>query len=183
MSHPHARDPICPQMLAATICRNSDSGNSGGSAVRFETPLDVAGRHFSARSEMSGRLGQVIVLQVERRIRPQLLLDSWRCGVRQLQVESCSCNLMLRVRHCLECPKCRTRYFPGSSPYDNGSYLMPRTEIGLSGWILYCSCGSPRALSEWPWNELKPYKVCGPAYHRGYGSPDEVRNFRRTTRM
>jgi len=50
----------------------------------------------------------------------------------------------------------------------------PLTENGLSGWILYCSCGSPRASSKWQWSELKPYEVRGPAYRRGYGSPDEV---------
>ncbi len=86
---------------------------------------------------------------------------------------------MLRVRHCVECPKCRTRYLPGSSPYDNGSYLIPLIENGLSGWILYCSCACPRASSEWQWSELKPYEVCGPAYRRGYGSPDEVWNVTR----
>ena len=94
--------------------------------------------------------------------------------VRPFQAEASFWNFMLRVRHCLECPKCRTRYMPGSSPYDNGSYLVPIAENGLSGWILYCSCGSPRASSEWRWSELKAYEVCGPAYRRGYGSPDEV---------
>ena len=90
---------------------------------------------------------------------------------------------MLRVRHCLECPKCRTRYLPGSSPYDNGSYLVPITEIASSGWILYCSCGFPAACSEWRWSELKPYEVCGPAYYRGYGSPDEVWDVTRDSRV
>ena len=30
-----------------------------------------------------------------------------------------------RIRHCVECPKCHTRYLVGFSPYRNGSYLMP----------------------------------------------------------
>lgn len=88
---------------------------------------------------------------------------------------------MLRVRHCVECPKCRTRYLPGSSPYDNGSYLVPIAEGGLSGWTLYCSCTLQRSRSEWRWSELKPYEVCGVAYRRGYGSPNEVSPFERNT--
>ena len=28
MSHVHARDPFCPQVFSATICRDSDSANS-----------------------------------------------------------------------------------------------------------------------------------------------------------
>jgi hypothetical protein len=27
MSHVHARDPFCPQIFSATICRDSDSAN------------------------------------------------------------------------------------------------------------------------------------------------------------
>src|SRR6516225_3562353 len=95
-----------------------------------------------------------------------LVVESGRCGVRPFPRRSVACQ-MPRVRHCVECPKCRTRYLPGSSPYDNGSYLMPLTANGLLGWILYCSCDSPRASSEWRWSELKPYEVCEPAYRRG----------------
>jgi hypothetical protein len=115
-------------------------------------------------------------------MRPELSLDSWRCGVRLFHAE-CFSNLMQRVRHCVECPKCGTRYLPGSSPYDNGSYLVPITEVALSGWILYCSCGFPPASSEWRWSELKPYEICGTAYRRGYGSQDEVSPLRRTIRI
>jgi hypothetical protein len=35
---------------------------------------------------------------------------------------------MVRVRHCVECPKCHTRYLPGFTPYRNGSYLIPLTK-------------------------------------------------------
>jgi hypothetical protein len=28
-----------------------------------------------------------------------------------------------RIRHCVECPKCGTRYLLGHSQYGNGSYL------------------------------------------------------------
>jgi hypothetical protein len=81
---------------------------------------------------------------------------------------------MSRVRHCVECPKCRTRYLPSFSPYRNGSYLIPLTAHGASGWILYCSCRMPPASSQWGSTDLKRYEICGQAYRRGYGSPDEV---------
>jgi hypothetical protein len=90
---------------------------------------------------------------------------------------------MSRVRHCIECPTCRTRYLPSSSPYRNGSYLIPLTAYGASGWILYCSCRMPPASSHWSSTDLKPYEICRQAYRRGYGSPDEVFALRRTTRI
>ncbi len=81
---------------------------------------------------------------------------------------------MPRVRHCVECPKCHTRYLPSSSPYCNGSYLIPLTAYGASGWILYCSCRMPPAFSQLSSMDLKPYEICRQAYRRGYGSADEV---------
>ena len=81
---------------------------------------------------------------------------------------------MSRLRHCVECPKCRTRYLPSFSPYRNGSYLIPLTAHGAAGWLLYCSCRTPPASSQWGWTDLKRYEICGQAYRRGYGSPDEV---------
>lgn len=82
---------------------------------------------------------------------------------------------MVRVRHCIECPKCRTRYLPGLSPYANGSYLMPKA---VSGWILYCSCGTPPASSRWEDDDLRRYVVSPKAHDRGYGTPDEILNWR-----
>src|SRR5258708_35043522 len=79
-----------------------------------------------------------------------------------------------RVRHCVECPKCRTRYLISCSPYRNGSFLMPLME-GLSDeWTLYCSCGSPYIPSRWNWTELKRYAIPTLAHERGYGPPDHV---------
>lgn len=80
---------------------------------------------------------------------------------------------MPRVRHCVVCPKCGTRYVPGRSPYRNGSYLIPLIAHAAAGWILYCTCGVP---SQWGPSELKPYEVSAPAYRRGYGTADEVWN-------
>src|SRR5215472_17206557 len=83
-------------------------------------------------------------------------------------------SVMSRVRHCVECPKCHTRYLPSFSPYRNGSYLIPLTAHGATGWILYCSCRMPPASSQWSSTDLKPYEICRQAYRRGYGSAEEV---------
>ena len=79
-----------------------------------------------------------------------------------------------RVRHCVECPKCRTRYLAGFSPYRNGSYLVPIAKWYGEEWILYCSCGVPPHSSRWNWDELKLYVVNNQAHHRGYGGPEDI---------
>jgi len=76
-----------------------------------------------------------------------------------------------RIRHCVECPKCRTRYLIGASPYANGAYLV--TPLGdLESHTLYCPCGRSAFTSRW--SESKTYIISNPAYDRGYGSPDEI---------
>jgi ketosteroid isomerase-like protein len=45
--------------------------------------------------------------------------------------------MSLRIRHCIECPKCLTRYVIGSSPYRNGAHL-----------ISHLICGAEDASSE-----------------------------------
>lgn len=79
-----------------------------------------------------------------------------------------------RVRHCIECPKCRTRYLIGFSPYSNGSYLVASGSRAHEEWVLYCSCQSPVASSRWTWDELTTYRVSSQAYRRKYGFPDEI---------
>lgn len=81
---------------------------------------------------------------------------------------------LLRVRHCVECPKCRIRYLPGFSPYRNGAYLVPLTDNLPTEWTLYCSCRTPHVASLWCWSELKQYAVSSEAHRRGYGTPDEI---------
>jgi hypothetical protein len=76
-------------------------------------------------------------------------------------------------RHCVECPKCLTRYLPGFSPYRNGSYLMP-AEGFAEEWTLYCACGRPPISSRWSCSDLKLYAVSTQAHVRGYGPPEEV---------
>lgn len=78
------------------------------------------------------------------------------------------------IRHCVECPKCQTRYVIGFSPYANGSILQ-RAHVGfLEEYILYCSCGSPPVCSRWNERQLSTYSVCKTAHKRGYGSHREI---------
>src|SRR5438477_11049260 len=63
------------------------------------------------------------------------------------------------LRHCVECPKCLTRYLIAFTPYRNGSYLA-RNDFGSSEeYILYCSCGRPPVSSRWKWSEVRRYSV------------------------
>jgi hypothetical protein len=89
------------------------------------------------------------------------------------------CVMASRVRHCVECPKCFTRYLIGFSPYRNGSYLVPMNTGVQQQWTLYCSCGSPHSPSRWSWDELRPYEVSNGAHIRGYGPPEEITALRR----
>jgi hypothetical protein len=77
-------------------------------------------------------------------------------------------------RHCVECPKCLTRYLPGFSPYRNGSYFMPLARGFADEWMLYCACGRPPITSRWSCSDLKLYAVSNQAHVRGYGPPEEI---------
>jgi len=78
------------------------------------------------------------------------------------------------LRHCVECPKCLTRYLVAFSPYGNGSYLVPTFAGSSEDYILYCSCGRPPVSSRWRCSELKRYGVSKAAHDRGYGTPAEI---------
>lgn len=81
---------------------------------------------------------------------------------------------MSRTRLCVECPKCRTHYVLGFSPYDNGAFLM---SVGgrSEEYILYCSCGRPPNVSHWQAADLQLCIVAKRAYERGYGAADDIR--------
>lgn len=81
---------------------------------------------------------------------------------------------MARVRHCVVCPNCQTRYLPGFSPYDNGSYVVPTIYGSSAEYMLYCACEMVRVVSRWRWSETIACEVSKEAYKRGYGSPEEV---------
>ena len=82
--------------------------------------------------------------------------------------------MSVRVRHCVECPKCRIRYLMGFSPYRNGSSLVPSASGTSDAWVLYCCCQNPQASSLWAWEEIRRYAVATAAYRRRYGSADEI---------
>jgi hypothetical protein len=84
-----------------------------------------------------------------------------------------------RIRHCVECPKCWTRYLLARSPYYNGSYLIPTITGSLEEYTLYCFCATTPVRSHWRADEMKTYKVSKAAYDRGFGTPHEVFAMRR----
>jgi hypothetical protein len=79
-----------------------------------------------------------------------------------------------RIRHCVECPKCCTRYLVGFSPYPNGSYMRTLLDGFGDEWILYCTCVKPATASLWKGRQLNLHVVSRQAYGRGYGSPEEI---------
>ena len=79
---------------------------------------------------------------------------------------------MLRIRHCVECPKCLTRYAVSCSPYENGSYLQPTIEGCWDEYTLYCRCKA--AASQWKSSEFMNCEVSAAAFERGYGTADEI---------
>ena len=79
-----------------------------------------------------------------------------------------------RIRHCVFCTHCLTRYLIGFSPYGNGSYLESTVVGSLEEYILYCSCRQFPAPSRWRDSETRTCVVTNSAYCRGYGSPEEV---------
>ena len=83
-----------------------------------------------------------------------------------------------RIRHCVECPRCLTRYVIGFSPYGNQSYLVPNVGGASEEFTLYCSCGGPSVTSRWTWGDVKTCAVSKVAYRRGYGTPEEVSTMR-----
>ena len=80
----------------------------------------------------------------------------------------------LRLRSCVECPRCYIRYIIGVSPYRNGSYISAHPSEGSDLRRLYCSCLGRFGFFPFKLSELKTYSVSEWAYARGYGSPDEI---------
>lgn len=83
-----------------------------------------------------------------------------------------------RIRHCVECPRCLTRYLVGFSPYGNKSYLVPNVSGSSEEYTLYCSCGGRSVASRWGSVDVKTCAVSKVAYTRGYGTPEEVMTMR-----
>ena len=77
-----------------------------------------------------------------------------------------------RIRRCIECGRCSTRYLVGFSPYSNGSLLLSNLCADSEMYLLYCICGGRSAPTHG--KELKSYLVTKGAYERGYGSENEI---------
>jgi hypothetical protein len=76
-------------------------------------------------------------------------------------------------RHCVECPKCLTRYLMAASPYGNGSLLI-RTSVESDELLLYCACMQPPVLSRWTWASAIRCAISRAVYLRGYGTRQDV---------
>jgi len=79
-----------------------------------------------------------------------------------------------RIRHCVECPTCLTRYLIAGSPYGNRSYLVPKMVGSSEEFTLYCSCTRPSVVSRWKGSEVKSCEITRAAYDRGYGTVEEI---------
>jgi len=81
---------------------------------------------------------------------------------------------MARIRHCVECPSCRTRYLLSFSPYRNGSRLVAAVPGAWDDYILYCSCSRGTVGGRIPSHEVRRCDVAREAYRRGYGTAKEI---------
>lgn len=81
---------------------------------------------------------------------------------------------MSRIRHCVECPNCLTRYLIAFTPYSNGSYVVPTLPDSSEEYTLYCCCRGLPIVSSWKWRKTKACEVMQEAYDRGFGTPEEV---------
>ena len=79
-----------------------------------------------------------------------------------------------RLRSCVECPKCHTRYVIGSNPYYNGSYIVAYPPSGADLLRLYCTCGDLLTSHAFEISDLKMYAVSEWAEKHEYGSPEEI---------
>jgi hypothetical protein len=88
-----------------------------------------------------------------------------------------------RIRNCVECPRCRTWYVFASSPYRNGSILVPTVLGSSEEYVLYCSCARPPCVSRWRWGDVRTCVISTSAHDRGYGTAEEIAvTFRRRRR-
>lgn len=81
---------------------------------------------------------------------------------------------MTRMGHAVERPRCLSRYLIRFSPYRNGSHLIPTAEGSLEEYAVCSPCSRGTLDSRWRWSEVKTCEVSNAAYHRGYGTPEEI---------
>jgi hypothetical protein len=168
MSHVPTRNPICLRMFATTLCEDSEVTASDKGYFRNCRTLHSS--HLLrdvARPEVVRNILGHANIDVTQNVYGK---SGWKCPRRSFPANA----MGSRVRHCVECPKCFTRYLPAYSPYHNGSYLMPLSNGFADEWTLYCACGRPPISSRWSWSDLKLYAVSHRAHERGYGQPEEI---------
>ena len=83
-------------------------------------------------------------------------------------------QMSLRIRHCVECPKCHICYLIAFNPYRNGAYLVRSGEGDSEEYTLYCFCEGAQIPNRWRWRQVKVCEVTKVAHDRGYGTVDEI---------
>jgi hypothetical protein len=83
-------------------------------------------------------------------------------------------RMSLRIRHCVECPKCHICYLIAFSPYRNRAYLVHSGEGSSEEYTLYCFCEGAQMPNRWRWRQVKVCEVSKVAHDRGYGTLDEI---------
>jgi len=83
-------------------------------------------------------------------------------------------RMALRVRQCVECPNCHTRYLIAFSPFSNGAYLVRTGSNPFEEYTLYCLCQGRHLPSVSRWRQAKACEVSKAAHDRGYGTLDEI---------
>src|SRR5579862_7601570 len=111
-----------------------------------------------------------IIMVMLKVIQVGIVADHFQCQSGRKPIAGAS--VMPRIRHCVECPRCLTRYLVSCSPYENGSYLLPTIEGCQDEYTLYCRCKA--AASRWKASEFKSCEVSPAAFERGYGTPQEI---------
>lgn len=153
-------------MLATTLCEDSEATASDKGTFGTAAPCPPLAARCRKAGGCAGHSGS----REYRRDPECFQQERWKTPQRSSPINA----MGSRVRHCVECPKCLTRYLPAYSPYQNGSYLMPMAKGFADEWTLYCACGRPPISSRWSWSDLKLYVVSHRAHERGYGQPEEI---------
>jgi hypothetical protein len=97
-------------------------------------------------------------------------MTTFKCqSGRKPDVAACA---MRRIRQCVECPKCLTRYVVSCNPYENSSCLQPMIEGCWDEYTLYCRCKAKATW--WKSSEFMICEVAAAAFDRGYGSAEEI---------
>ena len=79
-----------------------------------------------------------------------------------------------RIRSCVECPNCHTRYLIGFSSHSNGSYIVSHPQRAAVMHRLYSTCSNSPSPYAFKFSKLKMYDISDWADRHACGSPEEI---------